>query len=56
MTKKQLIVGGGLKNNEDLIKLKKITKNHLEGVITGKSYYVGNINLIEAQQILKENA
>lgn len=55
-TKKRLIVGGGLKNNEDLKKLKKIKKSHLEGVIAGKAYYVGNIDLLEAQKILKENA
>ena len=55
-TKKKLIVGGGLKNNEDLKKLEKIKKPHLEGVIAGKAYYVGNINLLEAQKILKENA
>ena len=56
LTNKNLIVGGGLKNNNDLTKLKTIHSNNLEGVIAGKSYYVGNINLKEAQNILDNNA
>ena len=56
LTKKNLIVGGGLKNYSDLKKLRKIKSNNLEGVIAGKSFYVGNIDLIEAQKILDENA
>lgn len=52
LTKKKLIVGGGLKDNTDLENLKKIQSNNLEGVIAGKSFYVGNIDLKKAQQIL----
>ena len=55
-TRKNLIVGGGLSSYEDLIKLKNIKKPNLEGVIVGKSFYVGNIDLNEAQKILDGNA
>ena len=56
LTNKYLIVGGGLKNNQDLEKLNLIKSKNLEGVIAGKSFYVGNINLKEAQLILDSNA
>lgn len=56
LTNKKLIVGGGLKNNLDLEKLREIKSNNLEGVIAGKSFYVGNIDLKNAQQILDKNA
>ena len=56
LTRKKLIVGGGLKDNFDLKKLKIIKSYNLEGVIVGKSFYVGNIDLKEAQKILNSNA
>ena len=56
LTNKKLIVGGGLKNNSDLEKLRNIKYDNLEGVIAGKSFYVGNIDLKEAQKILDKNA
>ena len=56
LTNKKLIVGGGLKDINDLEKLKKIRSNKLEGVIAGKSFYVGNINLKKAQRVLDNNA
>ena len=56
LTNKKLIVGGGLKNNADLKMLKIIKADNLEAVIAGKSFYVGNIDLKEAQKILDENA
>jgi len=56
LTNKKLIVGGGLKNNEDLKQLRNINSDNLEGVIAGKSFYVGNIDLKEAQKILDGNA
>ncbi|MDC0161650.1 1-(5-phosphoribosyl)-5-[(5-phosphoribosylamino)methylideneamino]imidazole-4-carboxamide isomerase [bacterium] len=56
LTKKKFIVGGGLKDNFDLETLKKIQFDNLEGVIAGKSFYVGNIDLKEAQKILDNNA
>ena len=52
LTHKKLIVGGGLKNNLDLEQLRNIKSDNLEGVIAGKSFYVGNIDLKEAQKIL----
>ena len=56
LTSKKLIVGGGLKDNLDLKKLRNIQSDNLEGVIAGKSFYVGNIDLKEAQKILDGNA
>ena len=56
LTSKKLIVGGGLKDNFDLEKLRMIQSDNLEGVIVGKSFYVGNIDLKEAQKILSGNA
>lgn len=56
LTNKKLIVGGGLKDNFDLEKLNLIKSKNLEGVIAGKSFYVGNIDLKEAQLILGKHA
>ena len=56
LTHKKLIVGGGLKNNLDLEQLRNIKSENLEGVIAGKSFYVGNIDLKEAQKLLAGNA
>ena len=56
LTNKKLIVGGGLKNNLDLEQLRTIKADNLEAVIAGKSFYVGNIDLKEAQKILDGNA
>ena len=56
LTKKRLIVGGGLTNYEDIKNLLAINSKNLEGVISGKSYYVGNINLKIAQEIINKNA
>ena len=56
LTNKKLIVGGGLKNNLDLKQLRNIKSDNLEGVIAGKSFYVGTIDLKEAQKILDGNA
>ena len=52
LTKKKLIVGGGLKSYDDLRNLKQINDINLEGVIAGKSYYVGNIQIKKALEIL----
>ena len=45
-----------LKDNSDLEELIKIQNKNLEAVIAGKSFYVGNIDLKKAQQILSQNA
>ena len=56
LTNKNFIVGGGLKDNHDLEELKRIQSKQLEGVIAGKSFYVGNIDLKNAQKILNSYA
>ena len=50
---KNVIMAGGLTNYNDLIKLIEINSNELEGVVAGKSFYVGNIELNKAQNIIK---
>ena len=55
-TNKNIIVGGGLSNYDDLINLKKISSLNLEGVIAGKSFYSGNIEITKAIKILEKNA
>ena len=55
-TSKKIIVGGGLSNYQDLHNLKKINSSKLEGVIAGRSYYSGNIEIHQALEILNINA
>ena len=52
ISKKPLIVGGGLSNNNDLVNLLSLNNPLLEGVIAGKSFYLGKINIRTAQKIL----
>ncbi len=52
---KLFIIAGGLTNYNDLENLNKLKINNIEGIISGKSFYVGNIDLIKAQKILKKN-
>ena len=40
-TNKNIVVGGGLSNYDDLLKLMKIKSSNLEGVIAGKAFYSG---------------
>ena len=56
LTSKKLIVGGGLSSYDDLINLKKINSNKLEGVIAGKSFYLGMIEIKKSQKIIESNA
>ena len=49
---KKIIIAGGLTNYSDLISLKKLNTKNIEGIISGKSFYEGKIDLIEAQKIL----
>tara|TARA_Y100001970_G_C14151747_1_gene813104 strand:- start:297 stop:1028 length:732 start_codon:yes stop_codon:yes gene_type:complete len=56
LSKKNLIVGGGLSSYEDIEELCKLKSKKIEGVIVGKSFYEGNINIKEAMDILKQNA
>ena len=53
---KQLILAGGLTDYKDLNELKKLNSESIEGIISGKSFYVGNIDLEKAQNILNSNA
>lgn len=55
-TDKHLIVGGGLSNYEDLHNIKNANYFNIEGVISGKSFYSGNIKIDKALKIFKENA
>jgi len=56
LTRKKLIVGGGLKNMQDIKRLKKIQTPQLEGVIAGKAFYIGDIDLKKANKLLRTNA
>ena len=49
---KKIIIAGGLTNYSDLINLKKLSPKNIEGIISGKSFYEGKIDLVEAQKIL----
>ena len=55
-SKKDLIVGGGLSSYYDLEELNKIKSKNLEGVIVGKSFYIGNINIKKGMDILNQHA
>ena len=52
---KKFIIAGGLTDYDDLINLKKLYLKNAEGIISGKSFYSGNIDLIKAQNILDSN-
>ena len=52
LTEKPMIVGGGLTNYDDLKKLKNLNNKNLEGVIAGKSFYSGSIEIKKGLQIL----
>jgi len=52
LSKKPLIVGGGLSNNNDLLSLLSLNNPLLEGIIAGKSFYLGKIEIKAAQKIL----
>ena len=49
---KKIIIAGGLTDYSDLIDLKKLNLKNIEGIISGKSFYEGKIDLVEAQKIL----
>ena len=55
-TQKKVIVGGGLSSYDDLNNLKNIREENLEGVIAGKSFYSGNIEIKKALNIIKKDA
>ena len=49
---KNIIIAGGLTNYLDLENIKNLNNKNIEGVISGKSFYEGKIDLVEAQKIL----
>ncbi len=53
LSPKKFIVGGGLKDIEDIKGLKKIYTPQLEGLIVGKAFYTGAINLKDADKLLE---
>ena len=53
LSKKNLIVGGGLSSYNDIENLCKLKSKKIEGVIIGKSFYEGSINIKEAMDIVK---
>ena len=53
---KKIIIAGGLTSYEDLKNLMQLKLKNIEGIISGKSFYVGNIDLNEAQKIIDLNA
>ena len=50
--RKKIIIAGGLTDYSDLINLRKLNFKNIEGIISGKSFYEGKIDLVEAQKIL----
>ena len=52
ISKKPMIVGGGLSSYNDLHNLKNLSNKNLEGVIAGKSFYSGAIKIKKGMQIL----
>ena len=53
---KPFIVGGGLSNYKDLNNLANLNDPNLEGIIAGKSFYLGKIDIKKGQKILDKNA
>lgn len=53
---KPIIISGGLSSYENLKEISKINDLLLEGVIAGKSFYLGKIKIEKAQKILNNNA
>ena len=51
-TNHNIIVGGGLKDIEDIKKINSKKINNIEGIIMGKAYYNGNINLKDLEGII----
>ena len=49
---KKIVIAGGLTDYYDLLNLKKLNFKNIEGIISGKSFYEGKIDLVEAQKIL----
>ena len=55
-SKKPIIVGGGLASYEDIKILSDLKNRKLEGVIAGKSFYLGLIDILKGQEIMDDYA
>ncbi|MFH1281544.1 MAG: 1-(5-phosphoribosyl)-5-[(5-phosphoribosylamino)methylideneamino]imidazole-4-carboxamide isomerase [Candidatus Omnitrophota bacterium] len=49
----KVIASGGVANLKDLLKLKKLHKNGLSGVIIGKALYEGKFTFSQAQKVMR---
>ena len=49
-TNHKIIIGGGVKNLEDIKKIINFNNKNIEGIIFGKAFYSGNIKLKEVQE------
>jgi phosphoribosylformimino-5-aminoimidazole carboxamide ribotide isomerase len=52
-TQLNIIASGGVSGLPDLIKLNKLQKQGLSGVIVGKALYEGKFTLVQAQKVIK---
>ncbi len=55
-SKKNIIIAGGLSDYKDIKNLLNLQNNKIEGVIAGKAYYLGKIDISEAKKIINNNA
>ncbi len=56
LSNKPVIVGGGLSSERDVKNLLNINNRLLDGVIAGKSYYLGKININKINKLIKDHA
>ena len=49
-----VILAGGLKDNQDILTLKKMNHPRIAGAITGKAIYEGSLDLKEAIKLLNK--
>ena len=54
-TKKPIIASGGLSDRNDIKKLLELKQRYLEGVVIGKSFYLGKINIKDAIKLIELN-
>ena len=56
VSNKPMIIGGGLSSHKDLRNISNLKASLLEGVIAGKSFYLGKTKIKTALSILSNNA
>ena len=54
-SKKPIIASGGLSDRNDIKKLLELKQRYLEGVVIGKSFYLGKINIKDAIKLIELN-